>query len=101
MVPDVVRQLIRHRIEEGRLPRERTIELWQSPGFGQTCDGCGATITTAETMCLICGDDWRAIRFHRGCFEAWDAERSLGQHDQWTTHQASERATRPKPDLSH
>src|SRR5262249_21354846 len=76
-----VRQLIQHRIEEGRLPRERTIELWHSPGFGQPCDGCGAAITTAETMCLICGDDWRAFRFHRGCFEVWDAERSLGQHD--------------------
>jgi hypothetical protein len=77
MVPDVVRQLIRHRIEEGRLPRERTIELWHGPGFGQTCDGCGQAIAVNESMSLICAEDWQALRFHHECFEAWDAERTI------------------------
>jgi hypothetical protein len=77
MAPDVVRQLIRHRIEDGSLPRDRTIELWHGGGYGfsQTCDGCGLTITTADRMSLLCADDWRALRFHADCFQVWDAER--------------------------
>jgi hypothetical protein len=75
MTPDVARQLIRDRIEKGSLPRDRTIELWQAPGFGQTCDGCGLAITTTDWMCLICADDWRAIRLHEECFVLWQDER--------------------------
>jgi hypothetical protein len=75
MTPDVARQLIRERIEEGSLPRDRTIELWHAPGFGQTCDGCGFAITTTDWMCLICADDWRAIRLHEECFVLWQDER--------------------------
>jgi hypothetical protein len=75
MVPDAVRHLIRHRIEDGHLPRDRTIELWHGDGFGHTCDGCGLTIATADRMSLICADDWRAFRFHVDCFQVWDAER--------------------------
>jgi hypothetical protein len=50
--------------DAGSLPRDRTIELWHGPGFGQTCDGCGLAITATEWMCLMCADDWRAIRLH-------------------------------------
>ena len=81
MVSDVVRQLIRHRVEEERLPRERTIELWHGQGFEQTCDGCGAIITTSDTMFLICGDDWRAIRFHDDCFQAWAVETTTKSYE--------------------
>ena len=75
MTADVVRQRIRRRIEHGTLPRDRTIELWQTPGFGQTCDGCGVTITNADTMSLVCADDWKLIRLHDRCFNLWDEER--------------------------
>jgi len=76
MVPDVVRQLIRYRIEDGRLPRERTIELWHGAGFGQICDGCDLPISTNDGMTLLCSEDWKAIRFHDDCFHAWNAERA-------------------------
>jgi len=75
MVPEVVRQRIRHRIEDGSLPCDRTIELWHGVGFGQTCDGCGDPITTTDKMSLLCADDWRVIRLHVDCFEVWDAAR--------------------------
>jgi hypothetical protein len=75
MTPDVARQLIRDRIEKGSLPRDRTIELWHALGFGQTCDGCGLAITTTDWMCLICADDWSAIRLHEECFVLWRDER--------------------------
>ena len=75
MIADVVRQRIRRQIERGTLPRGRTIELWQTPGFGQTCDGCGLTITNADTMSLVCADDWKLIRLHGHCFNLWVEER--------------------------
>jgi hypothetical protein len=75
MTPDVVRQLIRDRIENGSLPRDRTIELWHGSGFGQTCDGCGLAIAITDSMCLICADDWRAIRLHKDCLVLWEEER--------------------------
>jgi len=36
---DVVRQLIRQRIHDGRLPRHRVIELGSVPDVGHQCDG--------------------------------------------------------------
>ena len=75
MIADVVRQRIRDRIQSGSLPRDRTIELWHAFGFGQTCDGCGVAITTTEWMCLMCADDWRAIRLHEDCLALWEDER--------------------------
>jgi hypothetical protein len=75
MAPDVVRQLIRDRIDNGSLPCDRTIELWHGPGFGQTCDGCGLAITITDLMYLICADDWRAIRLHEDCFVLWEEEK--------------------------
>lgn len=73
-----VRQLIRLRLQAGQLPRDRTIELWHGPGFGQTCDGCGQAIRTADKMCLLCADDWTVVRLHEGCFAVWDEERRAG-----------------------
>jgi hypothetical protein len=75
MARDVVRQLIRDRIDNGSLPCDRTIELWQTPGFGQTCDGCDLAITTTDWMYLICADDWRAMRLHEDCFVVWEEEK--------------------------
>jgi hypothetical protein len=76
MIADVVRQRIRDRIERGTLPHDRTIELWQTPGFGQTCDGCGLPITTTDWMYLMCADDWRAIHLHEDCLVFWEEERN-------------------------
>jgi hypothetical protein len=75
MEADGVRQLIRGRIQAGRLPREHTIELWHDPGFGQICNGCGLTITMADRMSLICADEWRVVRLQADCFVLWEEER--------------------------
>ena len=78
MVPDVVRERIRHRIKCGFLPRTHTIELWQGgASFGHLCDGCGAAIATNDPMCLLCGEDWSLTRFHLDCYQIWDSERSI------------------------
>ena len=77
MTSDLARQHIRQRLRDGRLPRDHTVELWRGHGFGQPCDACGTPIPTTDLMCLLCADDWRAIRLHECCFELWDDERRM------------------------
>ena len=75
LMDNVVRQhIIRQRLRAGYLPHEHTIELWHGPGFGQSCDGCGALIAHADGMCLMCAEDWRTIRLHDDCFLLWEEE---------------------------
>ena len=82
MSDDVVRLLIRQRINDGRLPRHRVIELVYGSGVGQQCDACGGFIESDQRMTVrICAEDWRTIRLHDDCFQIWDAERSLGERD--------------------
>ena len=77
MVPDVVRNLIRHRIAQGYLPRQHTIDLWHGgASFGHVCDGCGATIASNDVMFLLCGENWSLIRFHIDCYQVWDFEKA-------------------------
>src|SRR5439155_1711844 len=52
MDSELTRQLIRLRLQDGRLPRDRAVELGFGPGSGQACDGCGAAITAHQTMTL-------------------------------------------------
>ena len=77
MNDDVLRLLIRQRLHDGRLPRNRVIELGHGSGIGQACDACGAAIEPDQRMTVrISADDWRTLRFHDDCFQIWDAERS-------------------------
>src|SRR5215831_103835 len=80
MTDNGVRQLIRQRLQAGWLPRERTIELWVGPGFGQLCDGCVSPITTSDRMWLMCADDWQAVRLHAECFALWEAEKRTARY---------------------
>ncbi len=76
MDADLVRQLIRRRLEDGRLPRGRIAEVWVQSGDGQLCHCCGAILTTSQTVISgLAVEDWRAIRFHPDCFRIWEVER--------------------------
>src|SRR2546426_11590902 len=76
MDSQVTWQLIRLRLQDGRLPHDRAVELSFAPGSGQVCDGCGAAITTHQTMMLrLDTEDWCEMRFHDECFHIWDDER--------------------------
>jgi hypothetical protein len=75
MDPNVVRDLIRQRILDGRLPRTPLIELGYGHGIRKICDGCGAIIEMNQTMTVrMSGDDWRTVRLHDDCFQIWDTE---------------------------
>src|SRR5258705_12784671 len=76
MDADVVRELIRRRLEDGRPPRGRMAEVRLQLGDGRLCDGCGAVIATKQTVMLgLDVEDWSEIRFHDECFPIWDEER--------------------------
>ena len=71
-----MRQLIRRRLLEGRLPRGRAVHIWAAPGDGQACDGCGTPIApNQQIVWAIATRDWMSIQFHEDCFQIWDAER--------------------------
>src|SRR3989442_13980093 len=59
MDSQVTWQLIRLRLQDGRLPPDRAVELSFAPGSGQVCDT----------------EDWCEMRFHDECFHIWDDER--------------------------
>ena len=55
---------------------------WQKSEFqsgdGQLCDGCGAGITTKQTVVSgLAVEDWSHLQFHADCFDIWDVEREL------------------------
>ena len=82
MSDEVIRQLIRQRINDGRLPRHRLIEVFYGSGVGQECDACSGLIEQDQRMTVrICSEDWRTIRLHDDCFQIWDVERSLVERD--------------------
>ena len=76
MDSELTRQLIRLRLQDGRLPHDRAVELAFGPGAGQVCDACGAAVTAHQTMTLrLDAEDWSEIRLHDECFQIWDEER--------------------------
>ena len=78
----VLRMLIRQRLHDGRLPRNKVIELGCGSGVGQECDGCGASIDPDQRMTVgISADDWRTLRLHDDCFQIWELERSATADD--------------------
>jgi hypothetical protein len=72
----LIRQLVRRKLLEGRLPKSRVIDFWDIPGDGQACDGCGEPMARNQTTRWgIAVRDWMSIQFHVTCFQIWEAER--------------------------
>jgi len=76
MDPTFLRDLIRQRIHDGRLPRTPLIELGHGHGIGKACDGCGSAIAKNQRMTVrMSADDWRTLRFHVDCIQISDTEK--------------------------
>ena len=72
----LLRDVIRQRLNDGRLPRTPLIELGHGFGIGIPCDACGSTIARNQKMTVrISADDWRTVRLHEHCFQLWDSEK--------------------------
>ena len=82
MEPLIVRLLIREKLANGCLPSHAILRMVSVPGAGETCDGCGGTVTPAQLLMEgapeACGC---GVRFHVECFALWDDEREGCKHD--------------------
>jgi hypothetical protein len=78
----IVRLLIQEKLADGRLPHAHIPRIWGGPGNGETCDGCGETVSKAQTLMENLDTAGRGVRFHVACFYVWDvARRTYGQRD--------------------
>ena len=75
MDDDLARQLIRHRLQDGRLPRDRVVHVWEMPGNGHACDGCGLPLAKNQTSVRgIAARDLMSIQLHADCFVILESE---------------------------
>jgi hypothetical protein len=72
-----LRLLIQEKLADGRLPRAPIPRVWGGPGHGETCDGCGETVTHAQLVMEGPDAKGRGVQFHVGCFHVWDVERQV------------------------
>lgn len=77
MDPPTLRLLIQDRLADGRLPHTHFPRTWGGPGDGETCDGCGETVTGAQTLMENVDATGCGIQFHVACFYLWNVERLL------------------------
>ena len=78
----ILRLLIQEKLADGRLPHTRIPRIWGGPGNGETCDGCGETVTKAQTLMENLDAAGRGVTFHVACFYVWDVARQMyGQRD--------------------
>jgi hypothetical protein len=75
MEPPLLRLLIQEKLADGRLPATPLPRLWTGAGHGQTCDGCGETITTAQAATGNLDAAGGGGQFHVACYHVWDVER--------------------------
>ena len=77
---DSVRNLIREKIRDGRLPSGRTVRFWGGPGAGQLCDACETPVTKDQLAIEDFSSNatgTKLLLIHASCFQIWDAERLL------------------------
>jgi hypothetical protein len=70
-----VRQLLRDKIADGRLPRNPAGAVSATNGTGQTCDACSTPVSHGEVLHKISLAGFKQIRFHATCFATWRDER--------------------------
>ena len=73
----ILRLMVRGKLADGRLPHDRIPRVWGGPGNGETCDGCGETVT--KTQMVMDGLDARGcpVHFHVSCLHVWETEREV------------------------
>ena len=50
-----IRNLIRKKLQDGRLPRGRAVRFWGGPGAGQLCDACETPVTSTGALTMPAG----------------------------------------------
>ena len=76
MHAEAIRNLIRTKLREDRLPRDSTPRVFARPGNWQKCAACEETLAKAllmvEVYPLMNG---KVVRLHHDCYTLWKEER--------------------------
>ena len=81
MNENVLRQIARKVVQDGKLPSRRPDRTWGGPGVGASCAVCGVAVERDEMEFEIQfardGDNPGLDKFHVHirCFAAWEFER--------------------------
>jgi hypothetical protein len=76
----ILRTLIQEKLAEGRLPHDHVPRIWSGPGNWEICDGCGETVTRAQTLMKGLDGRGRGVQLHATCFYLWNVERQVPGH---------------------
>ena len=75
MDPDVIRVLIRAKLQNCHLPRNSEPRTVGYPGNGEPCGACEETLTAARLMMEVTNNAMTFL-FHGDCYLLWMDERS-------------------------
>jgi hypothetical protein len=77
MDQEVLRRVIRRKLQTRRLPYDGIRTAWSTPSDGETCDACDTVLTKDQLLmeAVLRGLGKRPIRMHIRCFQIWDHER--------------------------
>jgi hypothetical protein len=77
MDEEVLRRVIRRKLQSGRLPYDGIRTVWSTPSDGETCDACDTVLTRNQLLmeAVLLGLGKRSIRMHVRCFQIWDFEK--------------------------
>jgi hypothetical protein len=71
----VLRALIRTKLQDGRLPKLSARRVWGGAGRGGTCAACETSITSEQLAVEgVAANSSISITFHVRCFHIWNEE---------------------------
>jgi len=73
-VNDAVRRVVRDKISDGRLPRDRMGAVSASHGIDRLCDACSLSISPEEVVYKVLRMGSDGFVFHATCFAIWRYE---------------------------
>ena len=71
-----VRWVVRDKIGDGRLPRDRAGAVRSTNGNDEVCDACSTRVSAEGVLYKITREGSRAFIFHATCFAIWRDERN-------------------------
>jgi hypothetical protein len=75
---NALREVVRQRVTDGRLPCKRQDYTWAGKGTELDCSVCDLPITSLQVEYELQfgqnGDGVVVVRMHRPCFSAWERE---------------------------
>ena len=76
MDTDAIRDLIRKKLQEDRLPRDSTPRVFRRPGNWQKCAVCEESLAKPHLMVEVYPlANGKVVRFHHDCYTLWNEER--------------------------